>query len=109
MSYLQKSFAKAKLSSLPFNPPTSTDTTNSLPEAEFEDEDEDVLRLLPHPTNNSGGMEVVGGSLEVGVAEDRDDEGSASSASSASSAGSTGTIRPEPRKGRFAKGGMGTE
>ena len=107
MSELQKSFAKAKLQNLPFDPPLPL---NALPDdnadsigssnlldgntgyhgADAMDEDEDAfdetdeLRPLPE-----------------GYGED--DSSSASSASSASSVGSTGTIRPEPRRRLFAR------
>ena len=77
MSDLQRSFAKAKLAGLPFEPP--------LPPMHVEDdegEDEvDDLKPLPDPT--------------------QDDD--SSSASSASSASSTGTIRPSPSKHLFAR------
>ncbi|KAK0516067.1 hypothetical protein JMJ35_002101 [Cladonia borealis] len=77
MSDLQRSFAKAKLAGLPFEPP--------LPPMHVEDdegEDEvDDLKPLPDST--------------------QDDD--SSSASSASSASSTGTIRPSPSKHLFAR------
>ncbi|KAK4698139.1 protein phosphatase methylesterase 1, partial [Lecanoromycetidae sp. Uapishka_2] len=70
MSDLQRSFAKAKLAGLPFEPPLPP---NLLEEEEEEDEFDD---LKPLPESN------------------QDDD--SSSASSASSASSTGTIRPSP-------------
>ncbi|MCJ1422449.1 Protein phosphatase methylesterase 1 [Sticta canariensis] len=75
MSHLQRSFAKAKLAGLPFEPP--------LPPNMFleEDEAEDQLKSLPEST--------------------ADDD--SSSASSASSASSTGTIKPSPSKHLFAR------
>ena len=77
MSNLQRSFAKAKLAGLPFEPP--------LPPTHVEDDEEedemDDLKPLPDPT--------------------QDDD--SSSASSASSASSTGTIRPSPSKHLFAR------
>lgn len=75
MSDLQRSFAKAKLAGLPFEPP--------LPLHAFleEDEAEDQLNSLPEST--------------------ADDD--SSSASSASSASSTGTIKPSPSKHLFAR------
>ena len=77
MSDLQRSFAKAKLAGLPFEPP--------LPPMHVEDdegeEEMDDLKPLPDPT--------------------QDDD--SSSASSASSASSTGTIRPSPSKHLFAR------
>ena len=86
MSDLQRSFAKAKLAGLPFEPP--------LPPAHFlEDEDEDDERaeetddLKPLPESY------------------QDDD--SSSASSASSASSTGTIRPSPSKHLFARPNKG--
>ena len=84
MSELQRSFAKAKLSGLPFEPPLPP---NQLKEDEEDEEDEeddderDGLKPLPEPTP--------------------DDD--SSSASSASSASSTGTIRPSPSKQLFAR------
>jgi len=77
MSDLQRSFAKAKLAGLPFEPP--------LPPGHLEEEEErdeiDDLKLLPELN--------------------QDDD--SSSASSASSASSTGTIRPSPSKHLFAR------
>lgn len=76
MSDLQRSFAKAKLAGLPFEPP--------LPPNQLEEDDEvdfDDLKPLPEST--------------------QDDD--SSSASSASSASSTGTIRPLPSKHLFAR------
>ena len=90
MSSLQQSLAKAKLSGLPFSPPLPPGAPSDiLFEEEAEDksldtEEADLLKPLPE---HSGNM---------------DDD--SSSASSASSVGSTGTIRPNERKGRFAKG-----
>ena len=114
MSSLQKQFAKAKLSGLPFDPPDPPEVSASshseaysgnLPEVQAEDdvENEDVLRPLPQPRSIGGdftGLEPTSGGTE-------DDSSSASSASSTSSVGSVGTIRPEPRRGRFARVGMG--
>lgn len=78
MSDLQRSFAKAKLAGLPFDPPMpSTD----LPDEDEHAEEADYLKPLPDPT--------------------QDDD--SSSASSASSASSTGTIRPSPSKHLFAR------
>jgi protein phosphatase methylesterase 1 len=74
MSDLQRSFAKAKLAGLPFEPP------NQLLDNDEEDELDD-LKPLPDST--------------------QDDD--SSSASSASSASSTGTIRPSPSKHLFAR------
>ncbi|KAL6715890.1 Protein phosphatase methylesterase 1 [Lecanora helva] len=78
MSDLQRSFAKAKLAGLPFEPQLP-------PEQLYGDEEEedeiDQLKPLPEPT--------------------QDDD--SSSASSASSASSTGTIRPSPSKHLFAR------
>ncbi|MCJ1283786.1 Protein phosphatase methylesterase 1 [Xylographa opegraphella] len=76
MSDLQRSFAKAKLAGLPFNPP--------LPPGTLLEEDEDERELIPEPSPD-------------------DDSSSASSASSASSTGSTGTIKPSPSKHLFAR------
>ena len=77
MSDLQRSFAKAKLAGLPFEPPLPP---THVEEDEGEDEVDD-LKPLPDPT--------------------QDDD--SSSASSASSASSTGTIRPSPSKHLFAR------
>ena len=77
MSHLQRSFAKAKLAGLPFEPPLPP---NQLLEDEEEDE-VDEMKPLPEST--------------------QDDD--SSSASSASSASSTGTIRPSPSKHLFAR------
>lgn len=84
MSDLQRSFAKAKLTNLPFNPPAPL---NALGEDlsyfdEIEEEADDGLRPLPSPS---------GSTLE-------DDSSSASSASS------TGTIVPSPGRKLFARG-----
>ncbi len=77
MSDLQRSFAKAKLAGLPFEPPNQL-----LEHGEDGEEDElDDLKPLPDST--------------------QDDD--SSSASSASSASSTGTIRPSPSKHLFAR------
>ena len=79
MSDLQRSFAKAKLAGLPFNPPMPTGAL--IEDEEDEDQENDELRPLPEPSP--------------------DDD--SSSASSASSASSTGTIRPSPSKHLFAR------
>ncbi|MCJ1316560.1 Protein phosphatase methylesterase 1 [Xylographa vitiligo] len=76
MSDLQRSFAKAKLAGLPFNPP--------LPPGTLLEEDEDERELIPEASPD-------------------DDSSSASSASSASSTASTGTIRPSPSKHLFVR------
>ena len=77
MSDLQRSFAKAKLAGLPFEPP--------LPPMHVEDDEgeDEVNDLKPLPD----------------LSQDDD----SSSASSASSASSTGTIRPSPSKHLFAR------
>ena len=87
MSDLQRSFAKAKISGLPFHPPPVPFAPLDVPiedEAEEEyDEDEfddDALRPLPSPS---------------AISED--------DSSSASSASSTGTIRPSASKRLFAR------
>ena len=77
MSDLQRSFAKAKLAGLPFEPPLPP---HQLEEDILEDERDD-LRPLPDSV--------------------QDDD--SSSASSASSASSTGTIRPSPSKHLFTR------
>ncbi|MCJ1360682.1 MAG: Protein phosphatase methylesterase 1 [Icmadophila ericetorum] len=81
MSDLQRSFAKAKLADLPFEPPLPPNSAEELEE----EEDEDELQELPEPSP---------------------DEDS----SSASSASSTGTIRPSLSKHLFArpKGSVGS-
>jgi protein phosphatase methylesterase 1 len=82
MSDLQRSFAKAKLAGLPFEPPLPPNALQEQYEEEEEDEDEnDALKPLP---------------------ESMPDDDS-SSASSASSASSSGTIRPSPSKHLFAR------
>ena len=78
MSDLQRSFAKAKLAGLPFDPPMPS---NDLPDEDENAEEADYLKPLPDQT--------------------QDDD--SSSASSASSASSTGTIRPSPSKHLFAR------
>lgn len=75
MSHLQRSFAKAKLAGLPFEPPLPLNTFLE------EDEAEDQMKSLPESA--------------------ADDD--SSSASSASSASSTGTIKPSPSKHLFAR------
>lgn len=86
MSSLQRSFAKAKLAGLPFEPPlpqTTFDEAEDEEEADDDGEDErDALRPLP---------------------DRRSTDDDSSSASSASSASSTGTIRPSPSKHLFAR------
>lgn len=80
MSDLQRSFAKAKLAGLPFDPPMPPDAFRE----EDEDEDgesKDDVWPIPEPTL----------------------EDDSSSASSASSASSTGTIRPSLSKHLFAR------
>ena len=78
MSDLQRSFAKAKLAGLPFEPPLPP---SARLEEDEEEEENDELRALP---------------------ESAPDDDS-SSASSASSASSTGTVRPSPSKHLFAR------
>lgn len=88
MSDLQRSFAKAKLSNLPFNPPRPLNVLED--EASYYDEeaeDGDFLTPLPSPSGGGGHSE--------------DDSSSASSASSVSSAG---TIIPSPSQRLFARG-----
>lgn len=75
MSDLQRSFARAKLAGLPFEP---LPPPNHLVENE-EDEIDDLKPMPDAPDDDS------------------------SSASSASSASSTGTIRPSPSKHLFAR------
>ena len=82
MSSLQRSFAKAKLAGLPFEPPIPQDTFEE--ELEEDDTVEEHDGLTPLPDQKSA-----------------DDD--SSSASSASSASSTGTIRPSPSKHLFAR------
>ena len=88
MPSLQQTLAKAKLNNLPFHPPSHPESTPGFLAEEAEDifpenEGGDTLKPLPEH----------GGSVS-------DDS---SSASSASSVGSTGTIRPNERKGRYAR------
>lgn len=80
MSDLQRSFAKAKLAGLPYEPPIPS---NGLSEDQDEEAEEEADHLRPLPESNL------------------DDD--SSSASSASSASSTGTIRPSPSKHLFAR------
>ena len=92
MSSLHQSLAKAKISGVPFHPPPHPETTPGFLAEEAEDrlaaeEDTDALRPLPEQSGSTS-----------------DDS---SSASSASSVGSTGTIRPNERKGIYAKGQNG--
>ena len=89
MSDLQRSFAKAKLAALPFEPPLPAnhllrnEDVDDADEEEEEEEEEEVDDLKPLPEST------------------QDDD--SSSASSASSASSTGTIRPSPSKHLFAR------
>ena len=83
MSDLQRSFAKAKLSNLPFDPPMPLNTTlpeNMLDEEGVNEAEDGTLKPLP-------------GSISTA----KDDD-----SSSASSTSSTGTIMPEPSKHLFA-------
>lgn len=82
MSSLQRSFAKAKLAGLPFDPPLPQTTFDEEQEGDGEDDENDDLRPLP---------------------ERKSTDDDSSSASSASSASSTGTIRPSPSKHLFAR------
>jgi len=88
MSELQRSFAKAKLAGLPFDPPLpqlpSEILDADLADGEEEEEGEKDDDLKPLPDRRSA-----------------DDD--SSSASSASSASSTGTIRPSPSRHLFAR------
>lgn len=77
MSDLQRSFAKAKLAALPFEPPLLL----SPEEDDEKDQDDEYGDLRPSPD----------------AAQDDD------SSSSASSASSTGTIIPSPSKNLFAR------
>lgn len=80
MSELQRSFAKAKLAALPFQPPLPPEYTED-DEENYEEEDEDEFGdLRPSPD----------------LSQDDD-------SSSASSASSTGTIIPSPSKNLFAR------
>lgn len=89
MSSLQQSLAKTKLNGLPFSPPSHPELTPDFPAEQAEhahpnESEDDLLTPLPESSINT--------------------ESDSSSASSASSASSTGTIKPNERKGRFAKG-----
>lgn len=88
MSDLQRSFAKAKLAGLPFEPPLPRDQLLEEEETEDGDPGEENDELNPLPESSSA-----------------DDD--SSSASSASSASSTGTIRPSPSKHLFARPNKG--
>lgn len=83
MSQLQRSFAKAKLSGLPFDPPLSPIQLEEQEDQE-DQEDKDELNNLKSSSDPA-----------------QDDD--SSSASSASSASSTGTITPSPSKHLFAR------
>lgn len=86
MSHLQRSFAKAKLAGLPFEPPLPpVHFLQDEPGDEEKEEENDDLKPLPESIH--------------------DDD--SSSASSASSASSTGTIRPSPSKHLFARPNKG--
>ena len=91
MSDLQRSFARAKLAQLPPEPPFPS----SLSADDYDGEDE--IRPLPGEADDDEGL-PADTATKAGSEDD-----SSSSADSASSASSTGTIKPEPRKGRFAK------
>ena len=97
MSELQRSFAKAKLTTLPFEPPLPHFASHGInldgevnakerqeddEEEEEEEEENDSLKPLP---------------------DRRSTDDDSSSASSASSASSTGTIKPSPSKHLFAR------
>ena len=90
MSELQRSFAKAKLAGLPFEPPLPHYASHGIDgevdaeEEEGEEQEEELDDLKPLPDRRS-----------------TDDD--SSSASSASSASSTGTIKPSPSKHLFAR------
>lgn len=85
MSELQRSFAKAKLAALPFQPPLPPEYTED-DEENYEEEDEDEFGdLRPSPD----------------LSQDDD-------SSSASSASSTGTIIPSPSKNLFARPKLST-
>ena len=90
MSELQRSFAKAKLAGLPFEPPLphyaspGIDSEVDAEEEEEGEQEEELDDLKPLPDRRS-----------------TDDD--SSSASSASSASSTGTIKPSPSKHLFAR------
>ena len=87
MSSMQQSLAIAKLNGLPFNPPLPPGVSPDIlteEDTRTDQEENDLLKPLP---------------------ENLDDD--SSSASSASSVGSTGTVRPNERKGRFAKSSNG--
>lgn len=85
MSELQRSFAKAKLAALPFQPPLPPEYTEE-DEENYEEEDEDEFGdLRPSPD----------------LSQDDD-------SSSASSASSTGTIIPSPSKNLFARPKLST-
>ena len=93
MSELQRSFAKAKLAGLPFEPPLPHYASHGIDdgevdaeeeEGEKQEQEEELDDLKPLPDRRS-----------------TDDD--SSSASSASSASSTGTIKPSPSKHLFAR------
>lgn len=87
MSDLQRSFAKAKLAGLPFEPPLPPNELLEEQENDDGDEGEEHDNFKPLPES----------------AHDDD----SSSASSASSASSTGTIRPSSSKRLFARPNKG--
>ena len=85
MSDLQRSFARAKLAGLPFDPPMPSGFAEE--DEEQENEQQGDLKSLPQ-------------GVERQTKQDAQDEEDSSSASSVSS---TGTIRPSPSKHLFAR------
>ena len=87
MSELQRSFAKSKLAKFPVAPPRPQ--LSSLQGMDDVEDESEGIAPLPQETKADGTLAVPT------TAED--------DSSSASSASSTGTIKPEPKRGRFAK------
>lgn len=93
MSDLQRSFARAKLASLPLDPP--------LPADQFSYEGEGENGIYAGEENDKVNA------LRLSAEASQDDDSSSSASSSASSASSTGTIRPSPSKHLFARPNKG--
>ena len=96
MSDLQRAFAKAKLSSLPFDPP--------LPSGYVDEEDEEIEEMKEEEEEMEEDEDERNEGLrplpEAPLAESSRDDDSSSASSSASS---TGTVRPSPSKHLFAR------
>lgn len=106
MSNLQRSFAKSKLSSLPFDPPFPWTTSSDLPDLPPDGDDNDNSNgntTESANTNDDASGEIEDTDALGPLRETSAEADDSSSSASSSSAASGGTIRPAPSRQLFAR------